>query len=221
MLVVMLVRTRLVVNGRSGRGARRFGQVVDWMRTYSSLLMFFFPLGLPSASIFQARPCFDVGFCDATTTTTINDKYTTFSKRVGPLRLYDKIRVLQCSIGASQNLHYYSLTPLSQSAKQAKQMLTSQQERVKAQQAAAVHVISNGDVRLGGEETVLIPAPGAYPTALTNESQECLHQGLRVVYVLAQHMPNFLEVCRLLFGCHACSAWGVGEEKREEGGDDS
>lgn len=63
-----------------------------------------------------------------------------------------------------------------------------------AQQAAGVHQIPGGGFRLGGEETVLIPAPGAYPAALTPEAQECLHQGLRVVYVLAQHMPNYLEV---------------------------
>ena len=47
---------------------------------------------------------------------------------------------------------------------------------------------------MGGEETVLIPAPGAYPATLSNETQECFHQGLRVVYVLAQYMPNYLEV---------------------------
>lgn len=81
--------------------------------------------------------------------------------------------------------------------------IPAQQKRISAQQATGIQQAPGGGFRLAGEETVLIPAPGAYPTSLSAESSECLHQGLRVVYVLAQYMPKYLEVssytCRCRF----------------------
>lgn len=82
----------------------------------------------------------------------------------------------------------------SQLVRQTKLLIPAQQKRISAQQATGIQQAPGGGFRLAGEETVLIPAPGAYPTALTAESAECLHQGLRVVYVLAQHTPKYLEV---------------------------
>lgn len=51
-----------------------------------------------------------------------------------------------------------------------------------------------GGRKLVDAETVLINVSNAYPAVMTPESQECLHQGLRVVHVLAQYMPSYLEV---------------------------
>lgn len=84
--------------------------------------------------------------------------------------------------------------PHPQVVRQTKLMIAAQQKRIAAQQATGVQQAPGGGFRLGGDETVLIPAPGAYPTSLSRESAECLHQGLRVVYVLAQYMPKYLEV---------------------------
>ena len=72
--------------------------------------------------------------------------------------------------------------------------IPAQQKRISAQQATGIQQAPGGGFRLAGEETVLIPAPGAYPLSLSAESAERLHQGLRVVYVLAQYMPKYLEV---------------------------
>ena len=73
-------------------------------------------------------------------------------------------------------------------------MLASQEERLAAQQAPLIQPVPGGGLRLVGQETVLIPAPGAYPTSLSDEARQCLHQGLRVVHVLAGYMPDYLEV---------------------------
>lgn len=88
------------------------------------------------------------------------------------------------------------LPPLcvSQLVRLTKLAIPAQQKRTSAQQATGIQQAPGGGFRLAGEETVLIPAPGAYPTSLSAESSECLHQGLRVVYVLAQYMPKYLEV---------------------------
>lgn len=84
-----------------------------------------------------------------------------------------------------------------QSLKLAKQTLAAQEERLAAQKKVGVQQDPRMGLRLTGEETVLVHAPVAYPLTMTPESQECLHQGLRIVHVLAQHLPNYLEV-RLL-----------------------
>lgn len=83
---------------------------------------------------------------------------------------------------------------VSQLVRITKLAIPTQQKRISAQQATGIQQAPGGGFRLAGEETVLIPAPGAYPTSLSAESSECLHQGLRVVYVLAQYMPKYLEV---------------------------
>lgn len=87
-----------------------------------------------------------------------------------------------------------ALLCVSQLVRLTKLAIPAQQKRISAQQATGIQQAPGGGFRLAGEETVLIPAPGAYPTSLSVESSECLHQGLRVVYVLAQYMPKYLEV---------------------------
>lgn len=82
-----------------------------------------------------------------------------------------------------------------QGVKQAKQMLATQQERLAAQQAPLLHSLpGGGGLRLGGEATILIPAVGAYPSTMSDEARECMHQGLRVVHVLSGYMPDYLKV---------------------------
>lgn len=92
----------------------------------------------------------------------------------------------------------------SQLVRHTKQEIGAQHKRILAQQATGIQQAPGGGFRLAGEETVLIPAPGAYPTSLSRESSECLHQGLRVVYVLAQYMPKYLEVSDCFFVFLAC-----------------
>lgn len=76
----------------------------------------------------------------------------------------------------------------------AKQTLSLQQERVAAQQQVRVQQVPGVGFKLSGEETVLMLPPRAYPLTMTPEASKCLQQGLRIVHVLAQHLPKYLEV---------------------------